>query len=62
MDGDRDILEYSLFENQILEWQNKFIEYTFQLVKIPLKSNQYDNNLLLVHKKKINDNLFKFQF
>lgn len=44
--------QYSLFENQVLEWENKYPDCTFRLVKIPLESNKLDNNLLLVHKKK----------
>jgi len=44
--------EISFFETQILQWEKKYEDCTFHLVKIPHFRNMYDNNLLLVHKKK----------
>jgi hypothetical protein len=43
--------QFSLFENQVLEWKNKYLDCTFRLVKIPLVFNMFDDNtLLIVHK------------
>jgi hypothetical protein len=42
--------EEYLFINKIKEWENKFIDYSFTLLKIPSLCNMWDNNLLVVYK------------
>jgi hypothetical protein len=42
--------EEYLFINKIKEWENKFIGYSFTLLKIPSLCNMWDNNLLVVYK------------
>ena len=46
-----DILHYEeiLFKNKIKEWEDKYIGYSFTLLKIPSR-NRYDNTLLVVFK------------
>jgi hypothetical protein len=47
-----DILEKeeSLFTNKIKEWELKYTECSFTLLKIPSTRNIYDNTLLIVYK------------
>jgi hypothetical protein len=44
------IHEESLFTNKIKEWENKYTEYSFQLIKIPSQKNTVDNTLLVIYK------------
>jgi hypothetical protein len=43
------IIDYNLFNNKIKEWEIKYSDCLFTLLKIP-HSNQYDNTLLIVSK------------
>jgi hypothetical protein len=42
--------EEKLFKNKIKEWEDKYIGYSFTLLKIPSLSNYHDNTLLVVFK------------
>jgi len=42
--------EENLFKNKIKEWEDKYIGYSFTLLKIPSLTNYHDNTLLVVFK------------
>ena len=42
--------EVNLFINKIKEWEDKYIGYSFTLLKIPSENNRWDNTLLVVFK------------
>ena len=44
--------EIELFNTKIQEWQTKFPDLSFALIKIPCAINSYDNNLIVIHKSK----------
>ena len=43
--------EEHLFHEKIAEWEKKYENCTFKLIKIPSFQNTYDNTLLVVYKK-----------
>ena len=45
--------EEHLFINKIKEWESQYKDCSFTLLKIPLKSNIWDNNLVVVFKQPI---------
>jgi hypothetical protein len=45
--------EEELFVHKIKEWETQYKDCSFTLLKIPLATNQYDNNLLVVKKSSV---------
>ncbi len=45
--------EKHLFENKIKEWENKYKDFSFTLLKIPSSINNHDNTLLVVVKTSV---------
>ena len=44
-------VEKYLFESKIVEWQQKYINLKFELICIPSKINNIDNNILVIFKQ-----------